>query len=116
GPDQRDVLPPLEPQLGVVEQDHRPSLRAIAHLQAPVGELEDHTPRPPGFGEGELEPPLIAGVALDPLHLRELLDPRLRLAGLARLEAEALDEALHALDLRPLRLDRLAECDLPGSL
>src|SRR5205807_5689347 len=52
------------------------------------------------------------GVALDALDLPELLEPVLRLARLGRLVAEALDEALHALDLLALLVDGLAERDL----
>ncbi len=79
-------------------------------------QLEYHPPGPLGRGERELEAPAISRVALDPLDLREFLDPRLRLFGLARLVAEALDEALHTLDLRSLGVDRLAERDLPCGL
>ena len=50
------------------------------------------------------------------LILLDLLDPRLRLLGLRRLVAEALDEPLHPLDLRLLALDRLAERDLARRL
>ena len=50
------------------------------------------------------------------LLLLDLFDPRLRLARLRRLVAEALDEALHPLDLRLLALDRLAEGDLARRL
>src|SRR5207302_3422373 len=46
----------------------------------------------------------------------ELLDPRLRLTGLAGLVAEALDEALHPRDLGLLAVDRLAQGDLPRGL
>ena len=45
-----------------------------------------------------------------------MLQPRLRLARLRRLVAEALDEALHPLDLRLLALNRLAAGDLPRRL
>ena len=50
------------------------------------------------------------------LLLVDLFDPRLRLFGLRRLVAEALDEALHPLDLRLLAVDRLAEGDLARRL
>ena len=50
------------------------------------------------------------------LFLVDLLDPRLRLFGLGRLVAEALDEALHPLDLGLLAVDRLAEGDLARRL
>ena len=46
----------------------------------------------------------------------DLFHPRLRLARLRRLVAEALDEALHPRDLRLLALDRFAEGDLPRRL
>ena len=55
-------------------------------------------------------------VALDALDLVELLDARLGLLGLRGLVAEALDEALHALDLGLLLGDRLAERHLARRL
>ena len=113
GPDERDVLAALEPQLGVGEQDAR---RIGADLQARVVELEDDAPRALGLLEGELEPAPVARVALDALDLVELLEPVLGLARLGRLVAEALDEALHALDLGLLLLDRAAEGELARRL
>ena len=56
------------------------------------------------------------GIALDALDLGELLHARLRLVGLRRLVAEALDEPLHALDLRLLGVDRPAQRDLARGL
>ncbi len=50
------------------------------------------------------------------LFLVDLFDPRLRLFGLRRLVAEALDEFLHPLDLRLLAVDRFAEGDLARRL
>ncbi len=55
----------------------------------------------------------LRALALDPL---DLLEPRLRLSRLRRLVAEALDEVLHAGDLRLLAVDRLAERDLARRL
>ena len=113
GPDERDVLAALEPQLGVGEQDAR---RIGADLDAGVLELEDHAPRALGLLERELEAAAVTRVALDALDLVELLDARLGLARLGRLVAEALDEALHALDLGLLLLDRPAERHLARGL
>ena len=57
-------------------------------------------------------------LGVDPvaLDLVDLLQPRLRLLRLGRLVAEALDEALHPLDLLLLALDRLAAGDLARRL
>ena len=68
--------------------------------------------------EGEAQ---FAGVAASAprarlLLLVDLFEPRLRLFGLRRLVAEALDEALHPLDLGLLAVDRFAERDLAGGL
>src|SRR3954451_25233720 len=98
--DEGDVLAALEPQLGVVQQ------HATRDRQPPVLELEDHPPRALRRLEGELQRAPVLRVALDAVHLVELLDPRLRLARLGRLVAEALDEALHPRDLGLLALDR----------
>jgi hypothetical protein len=105
---ERDVLAALEPELAVLEQC------PARHLEPPVLQLEHHPARPLGAAELEAERPPVGRIALDPLHLVELLDARLRLARLRRLVAEALDEALHARDLRLLLLDLLAELDLAG--
>ena len=104
--DQRDVLAALEPELAVLEQ------RATGHLEAGVVELEHHPPGALGGAEAEAERAGVGRVALDPLDLLQALHARLRLARLGGLVAEALDEALHALDLALLLLDRLAERDL----
>src|SRR3954454_19723537 len=113
--DERHVLAALEPQLGAVEQD------LARHLEAAVLELEDHAPRTLRRLEGERERAPVLRVARDALHLVELLHPRLRLARLARLVAEALDEPLHPRDLGLLALDRapqrhLARGGLPPPL
>ena len=100
------MLAPLEPQLAVLEQ------RPARHLEAAVLEVEHHSPGALRAAELEAERAVVRGIALDPLHLVELLHPRLRLARLGRLVAEALDEALHAGDLRLLLLDLLAELHL----
>ena len=66
--------------------------------------------------EGELAGrPRPGGRAVDPLDLVQLLGPRLRLPG-ARAGAEARDEALQALDLGLLALDRAAEGQLARRL
>src|SRR5205807_672689 len=77
-----------------------------------VEQLEDHAPTALGRLERELEPLARRGLRLDELHLRELLHARLRLARLRGLVAEALDEALHARDLRALGVDRASEREL----
>ena len=73
-------------------------------------------PERSGAANANSRPLPSARVALDALDLGELLHARLRLAGLGGLVAEALDEALHALDLRLLLVDRLAERDLARRL
>ncbi len=88
----------------------------LAHLDATVEQLEDHPARALGRRERELQPLAVPRVALDALDLREFLHARLRLFGLRRLVAEALDEPLHALDLRLLLVDRLAERHLARGL
>jgi hypothetical protein len=113
GPDERDVLAALEPQLGVGQQDPP---RLVADLQAAVLDLEDHAAGSLGPLELEAQRAAVARIPFDPLHLVELLDPRLRLAGLRGLVAEALDEALHARDLRLLLLDRAPQRDLARRL
>src|SRR5206468_1468640 len=54
--------------------------------------------------------------ALQALDLVELLQARLRLSRLRGLVAEARDEALHALDLGSLGLDRASQGQLAGGL
>src|SRR5919112_1446182 len=108
GTDQRHVLPPLQPELSVLEQ------RAAGYLEASVLELEHDPPGPLRRSEAEAERAGVARVALDSLDLVERLDARLGLARLARLVAEALHEALHAVDLTLLLLVGLAERDLAG--
>ena len=83
-----------------------------ADLDAPAGHLEDDAPAALGRLELELQPLAVARVALDALDLVQPLDARLRLLGLRRLRAEALDELLEALDLGLLLVDRAAERDL----
>ncbi len=116
GSDERDVLAALEPQLGLVQQ--RPRRRGIADLEAAVLELEDHAARALGLLELEAQVARVARVARDPpgLELAQLLDAVLRLVGLRRLRREALDEPLHARDLRLLAGDRLAERQLARRL
>ena len=69
-----------------------------------------------GLANGKPELARVARVAVDPLDLVEGLDARLRLLGLRRLRAEALDERLHPRDLGLLLLDRLAERQLARRL
>src|SRR4051794_30457368 len=106
--DERHVLAALEPQLRPVEQ------HLAGHLQPPVLELEDHPPRALRRLERERQRAPVLRVALDALHLVELLDARLRLARLGCLVAEALDEALHPRDLRLLALDGAPPRHLAG--
>ena len=127
GPHERDVLAALEPQLGVIEQHAggrvasrdgsgavARGLPAAADLDAAVAQLEDHARGAGRRRERELESLGGGGIALDALELGELLHPRLRLARLGGLVAEALDEPFHARDLRALRGDRAAEGELAG--
>src|SRR5262249_3268392 len=141
GPDQRDVLPPLEPQFRAIQQHARrsapvratvlaapiggaasgrgaPPLSSLppSHLPPRVDELKDHATRPLGRLERKLQPLPIARITLDALDLRELLDPRLRLSRLRRLVAEALDKALHPRDLGLLLVDRLPQRHLARRL
>src|SRR4051794_27775699 len=109
GPDERDVLAALEPELRVLEQD---AGRVRSDFDAAVDELEDHAPAALDRLEREGELALVARVALDAVDLRQLLDAILGLARLAGLVAKALDEALHALDLPVLLVDRLAQRDV----
>ena len=105
-PDERHVFAPLQPQLAVLEQ------RPAGHLEPPALHVEHHPPRSLRAAELEAERAVVAWDRARPLHLVELLHPRLGLARLGRLVAEALDEALHPGDLRLLLLDLLAELDL----
>ena len=116
GADQRHVLGALEPHIGVVEQHHRRGAVAAPELEPRIEQLEDDASRALRRRERELQAARRALVFLDPLHLRELLDARLRLAGLRGLVAEALDEAFRARDLRPLGVDRPAERQLARGL
>ncbi len=104
------MLAALEPQLAVLDQG------AAGHLDASAGQLEhDAAVRsaPPKLKPSER---LSRRIALDALHLLEPLHARLSLARLRRLVPEALDEALHARDLRLLLLDLLAELDVARGL
>ena len=120
GPHERDVLATLEPDLGVLEQDNWIPARSTparpSHLDLTVEQLEDHLARALWRLEGELEPLAIPRVTLDSVDLAQRLYARLRLFGLGCLVAEALDEALHPLDLGLLLVDRLAERDLARGL
>ncbi len=79
-------------------------------------ELEDDAAAALGLLELELQALGVLRVALDAVHLVQALLARLGLAGLARLRAEALDEALQAGDLRRLLVDRLAQRDVARGL
>src|SRR5205823_1691708 len=116
GADQRDVLAAFEPQLGVLEQRHRLLAAATTDLDARVLQLEDHAGRALRRRERELQATGVLRVALQALHLVELLQARLRLSRLRGLVAEARDEALHALDLGSLGLDRASQGQLAGGL
>ncbi len=107
---ERHVLAALDPQRGVLDQ------RAAGHLDPAALQLEHHPPRALRVGEGERQLARVPRVALDPVHLLQPLDARLRLARLGRLRAEALDEPLQPRDLRLLLLDRPAERQLPRRL
>ena len=99
------MLAALEPQVGAVQQH----LRRVADLQVRAGQLEDDAARALGLAEADRHLARVARVDVDALDLVERLDARLGLLGLGRLRAEALDEALHPLDLGLLLADRLAE-------
>ena len=112
--DQADVLAALQPQLRVLEQD------AFADLQLRVLHLQHDAPGALRRGEGERERLLVAPVvrAPRPLGLEpiDLLHLGLRLARLRRLRPEALDEALHPLDLGLALLDVAAGRQLARGL
>jgi hypothetical protein len=88
------------------------------HLDRAFDQFQHHPAGPLRRGEGEAQAAPVARLRLDPvaLDLLDHLQARLRLARLRRLVAEALDEALHPLDLGLLALDRLATGDLPRRL
>jgi hypothetical protein len=109
GADERDVLPALEPELGVAQE------LALADPQRAALDLEHDAAGPLGRLEGEAERLAVPGVAADPLDLLQLLDARLRLAR-AGARAEARDETLERLDLRLLLLDRAPERQLARGL
>ena len=113
GPTSETCSPRSSHSSACSQQRHR---RIRADLDAAVLELEDHAPGAFGRLEGELQPALVAGVALQALHLLQPLDPRLRLARLGGLVAEALDEAFGALDLGLLGGDRPSQRQLVGRL
>ncbi len=112
GPDEDQVLAPLDPQRRILDQHPPRDLdpRAL-HLQREataalrLGEAERQSARLPWIGRDRTR-----------LELLDLLDPRLRLPGLRRLVAEPFHEPLHPGDLRLLLLDRAPERDLAGGL
>ena len=112
GPTRTTCSPRSTSSPGVGEQGPARHLDRRAHQldHDPAGAL--------GLDEGEAQVAAVALLGLDPvaLDLVDLLQPRLRLPRLGRLVAEALDEALHALDLGLLALDRLAAGDLARRL
>ena len=67
GAHQRDVLTALEPQLGVVEQ------LLVARLEVGMLEFENHPAAARRLVEAEAEAARVTRVALDLLHLGELL-------------------------------------------
>src|SRR5439155_20946536 len=103
--DERDVLPALEPQLGVAEQ------LLVARVQRRLPELEHHAAAALWRREREPECFARARVALDPLRLLQLLRTRLRLPR-ARSRAEPGDEPLEPRDLGLLAFDGPAEGEL----
>jgi hypothetical protein len=103
------VLPALEPQLGVVQE------RLAADRELPVLDLEHDPARALRRLEREAERLAVARVALEPVDLPQLLEPRLRLAR-PRARPEARDEPLQRGDLRLLLLDRAAERELARRL
>ena len=112
GADEHDVLAPLDFELGSREK------RPPGDLDRRPDQFEDNPPGPLRGLEGEAQVAAVPLFGARPLALDlvDLLEARLRLLRLGRLVAEALDEALHPLDLRLLALDRLAEGDLPRGL
>ncbi len=117
GPTRRDVLAALQPQLSVVEQYERvtPVPRSL-DLDAAVASSKITRPLRSGALKENSSVGRVARIALDALDLGELLDARLGLARLGCLGAEALDEALHALDLGLLLVNCLAQRHLPRGL
>ena len=106
------MLASLEPQLGVVQQ------HALVDLDVPVLELEHHPTAALGRLERELERrPVGRGRAglIQPIHLGQLLGPRLRLPG-PRPGPEPGYEPLESLDLGLLALDRATERQIAGRL
>ena len=95
-PDQADVLAPLDPHRAVLEQ------RAVAGHEATALKLQGDLARAFDVPERERERPLVRRRSRDALCLEplDLLQLRLRLSRLRRLRPEALDESLHAGDLR----------------
>ena len=113
GADEDDVLAAFE-----LRGWRRRAACGPAPRSSPLTSFSTTRPGPLRFDEGEAQVAAIARFGLDAvaLDLVDLLEPRLRLFGLGRLVAEALDEALHPLDLRLLALDRLAAGDLARRL
>jgi hypothetical protein len=111
------VLPvPLEPTSETCSprSSHRSAPCSRTFGGSPISRcafVSSKTTRPGALGLAEADRHLarVARVDVDALDLVERLDARLRLLGLGRLRAEALDEALHPLDLGLLLADRLAE-------
>jgi len=112
GADEDHVLAALDLEAGAGEEGAARNLdRGVDHLQHhPAGSLRRLE------GEAQVAAVAALGHRAVALGLLDLLDPRLRLPRLRRLVAEALDEALHPLDLGLLALDRLAEGDLTRRL
>ena len=101
------MLPPLDRERRAVEQ------LLVARAQRQVLDHDDVAARPRGLQELEPErpAPVVRRVDAHRLELLDLLELRLRLARLARLVAEPLDEALEARDLLGLPLGRLRLVD-----
>ena len=100
-----ETCSPRSSQISAPSSRTRPSPTSI---RPPV---ISKTTRPVRSTVAELEAQLavVAGIALDAIDLVHRLDPRLGLARLGRLVAEALHERLHPRDLRLLLVDRAAE-------
>ena len=116
------VLPaPLGPTSERARRARATARRRRAAARSPIRERRRpparSTTRPLRSGGLNAKPSAaaVARVALDALHLVELLGARLRLAR-AGAGAEARDEALEPLDLRLLALDRAAERELARRL
>src|SRR4051812_10669790 len=109
GAHQRDMLAALEPQLDVAQQ------RAAGDADLALLHLQHHATAALRRLESEAQRLAVAGIARDPLGLRELLGARLGLSR-ARARAEAVDEAFEAGDLGFLALDRAPERELARSL